>query len=320
MFKFWSRRKPSEPATPPRLALAGEPSLSKRPEGPHVPIRYRGPAFILTSEVEDVSSAALQDAIRRHIPDVHFDTPPAEPTKPGQRPSALGAYPETVKAIKMGRMPLLCGVTYIPGTDLDGMDKADFVTSSWWWPETREVVARTKAHALTVVLGQIDKTPAKERILVEMQLAVAALDVLKSAIAVVWPDANAMWNPDQFRAGLNDAKGEIPVSLVVAVKLGKDTEHRRADGTPTWFARTEGLNAFGIMETEWRAFDGDVSDLVKWMHGIAWYLVQKGPVIASGDSMGSDAPGVMPPIVIRHEDSTTVLGSRAYVVYPQRLA
>jgi hypothetical protein len=225
-----------------------------------------------------------------------------------------------VKAIKMGRMPLLCGVTYIPGTDLDGMDKADFVTSSWWWPETREVVARTKAHALTVVLGQIDKTPAKERILVEMQLAVAALDVLKSAIAVVWPDANAMWNPDQFRAGLNDAKGEIPVSLVVAVKLGKDTEHRRADGTPTWFARTEGLNAFGIMETEWRAFDGDVSDLVKWMHGIAWYLVQKGPVIASGDSMGSDAPGVMPPIVIRHEDSTTVLGSRAYVVYPQRLA
>jgi hypothetical protein len=319
MFKFWSRRKPSEPATPPRLALADDPSLPKRPEGPRVPISYRGPALILTSEVEDVSSAALQDAIRRRVPDIHFDKPPAEPTKPGERPTALGSYPEIVKAIEMGRMPLFCGITYIPETNLDGMDKADFVTSCWWWPETREVVARTKAHAVTVVLGQIDKAPAKERILIEMQLAAAALDVLKSATAVVWPDANAMWKPDLFRAGLEKAEGEIPVSLAVPVKLGRDTQHLRPDGTPKWFARTEGLNALGIMEVEWRGFGGEVPDLIKWMHGIAWYLVNKGPIIASGESMGTDAPGVMPPIVIRHEDSTTVLGTRAYVVYPQRV-
>jgi hypothetical protein len=36
--------------------------------------------------------------------------------------------------------------------------------------------------------------------------------------------------------------------------------------------------------------------------------------------MGSDGPGVMPPTIIRHEDSTTVLGARAYIVYPQHLA
>jgi hypothetical protein len=199
------------------------------------------------------------------------------------------------------------------------MDKQSYVTSSWWWPETREVVARTKAHAVTAMLGDLDKMPVKERILIEMQLVAAALDVLKSATAVVWPDANAMWKPDIFRAEMDRAKGEIPHTLAVAVKLGRDTENLHPNGTPKWFARTEGLNAFGIMEAEWRAFDGEFQDLFIWMQGVVWYLVNKGPVIADGDSMGSDAPGVMPHLVFRHEPSTTVLGTRAYVVYPQPL-
>lgn len=220
----------------------------------------------------------------------------------------------------MGRLPLLCGVTYIPEINLDGMDRRSFVTSCWWWPETRAVIARTKAHAVTLVLGELEKTPAKERILIEMQLVAAALDVLTSATAVVWPGADAMWKPDLFRSGVDNANGDIPVSLAVAVKLGHDTEHLRPDGKPTWFARTEGLNALGLTEVEWRAFGGEVPNLVSWLHGMAWYLVNKGPVVANGDSMGSDAPGVMPPVVIRHEPSTTVPGTQAYVVYQQRLA
>jgi hypothetical protein len=43
------------------------------------------------------------------------------------------------------------------------------------------------------------------------------------------------------------------------------------------------------------------------------------PIIADGELMGSDAPGAMPPLVFRHEPSTTVLGSRAYAVYPQHI-
>jgi hypothetical protein len=326
-FKSWFPQKSSDQPAPQssdpparRLALSKDPSIPTRPEGPRVPARYRGPAIILTAEIEAIASAALEDAIRRRAPEIHFKAePPAEPTKPGQRPTALGTYPETIKAIEKGRMPLICGVSYIPNINLDGMDKQSYVMSSWWWSETREVVARTKAHAVTVVLGELDKTPAKERILVEMQLVAAALDVLTSATAVVWPDANAMWPPNVFRAELDRANGEIPHTLAVAVKLGRDTEHLHPDGKPKWFARTEGLNALGMMEAEWRAFGGDFRDLVKWMQGIAWYLVNKGPIIANGESMGSDAPGVMPPIILRHEPSTTVLGSRAYAVYPQHL-
>jgi Domain of unknown function (DUF4261) len=150
-----------------------------------------------------------------------------------------------------------------------------------------------------------------------MQLVAAALDVLKSATAVVWPDANAMWKPDDFRSRLDRAKGEIPVTLAVAVQMGRDTENLRPDGTSKWFARTEGLHAFGMMEVEWRAFDGEFLQLASLMSGIAWYLINKGPIIADGESMGSDAPGAMPTIIIRHEPSTTVLGTRAYAVYPQ---
>jgi cobaltochelatase CobT len=302
----------------PRLALAGDPSVPKPPEGPRVPAQYRGPAMILTSEIETVSSGALEQAIRRRAPQIRFgDTPPKEPTRPDQRPTALGSYPDVIKAFENGRTPLLCGVSYIPNIQLDDMDKQSFVTSSWWWPETREVVARAKAHAVTVVLGGIDTTSPKERIFIEMQLVAAALDVLTSAIAVVWPDANAMWKPDMFRAELDRANGGIPHTLAVATKIGRDTENLRSDGKPTWFARTEGLNAFGFMEAEWRAFDGELIQLGSLMSGIAWYLINKGPIIGDGDSFGTDAPGIMPPIIIRHEPSTTVLGTRAYVVHPQ---
>jgi hypothetical protein len=69
--------------------------------------------------------------------------------------------------------------------------RQSYVTSCSLWPATREVVAGTKAYAVTVVLGATEKTPPKERILLEMQLVAAALDVLKSATTVVWPDANA---------------------------------------------------------------------------------------------------------------------------------
>ena len=67
----------------------------------------------------------------------------------------------------------------------------------------------------------LDKTPPQERILLELQLAAAALDVLKTAIAVVWPDSNAMWEPGFFRDELAKAKGEN-VRNITAVILDRD--------------------------------------------------------------------------------------------------
>jgi hypothetical protein len=126
-----------------------------------------------------------------------------------------------------------------------------------------------------------------------------------------------MWSPDQFRSALDRAKGNIPVSLAVAVKLGRDTQYLHPDGTPKWFARTEGLNAFGLMEVEWRAFSGEVQHLVRWLQGIAVYLMNHGPIIYDGAPIKSEAPDGMPEIVIRHEPSSTVVDARAYAVYPR---
>ena len=156
--------------------------------------------------------------MRRRVPEISFDNSTTVEPKPGERPTAIGSYPDVIKALQSGRTPLFCGISYIPEINLDGMDKASFVTSSWWWPETREVVAGAKAHAVTLLMGDLEKTPARERILVELQLVSAALDVLKTATAVIWPDANAMWKPDHVRSELEQAKGDVPVSLAVAVK------------------------------------------------------------------------------------------------------
>jgi hypothetical protein len=334
VFKSWFGRKPKRPddaatrAQPapvsasgqpvPRLFLADDPKRPQRPEGPRLPVLFRGPAMILTSEIETISAAALQAAVQRRAPQIQFgNEPPKEPQKDGDRPTALGYYPDFDHSIAIGKQPLLYGVSYIPNFNLEGIEKESYVTSCWWWPETRDVVARTRAHAVAAVLGDVPAAPPKERMLIEMQLIAAALDVLKTVTAVVLPGPNAMWKPELFLSEVKRAEGNIPITMAVAVKIGHDTEHLRADGKPKWFARTEGLNAFGMMEAEWRAFDGDVGKLVAWLSGVAWYLVTYGPIIAHEDSMGSDAPGIMPNLIIRHEPSTTVLGTRAYVVYPQ---
>lgn len=302
----------------PRLFLASDPNRPPRPEGPLLPVLFRGPAMILTSEIETITSEALQAAIQRRAPQIQFgNEPPKEPQNGGDRPTALGYYPDFDHSIAIGKQPLLYGVSYIPNFNLEGIEKESYVTSSWWWPETRDVARQTKAHAVAVVMGDVPGAPPKERILIEMQLVAAALDVLKTATAVVLPGANAMWKPELFLSELARAKGNIPTTIAVAVKIGRDTEHRRADGTSKWFARTDGLNAFGMMEAEWRAFDGDVRNLASWLGAVSWYLVTHGPIVAHKDTMGCDTPGVMPNLFIRHEPSTTVLGTQAYVVYPQ---
>lgn len=76
----------------PRMVLSGDPSVAHRAQGPLFATKYRGAAIILTAEVENISSAALEAAIRRRVPDIDFKAePPAEPTKPAnaQRRSAL---------------------------------------------------------------------------------------------------------------------------------------------------------------------------------------------------------------------------------------
>lgn len=302
MFKSWFGRKPKRQPT----------------EGPRLPILFRGQAMVLTSEIETVSSAALQAAIQRRAPQVQFANEPSkEPDKAGDRPTALGYYPDFDDSIAIGTPMILYGVSYIPNFNLESVEKESYVTSCWWWPEARDVIARTKAHAIAIVLGDIPATPPNERILIEMQLIAAALDVLKTAIAVVLPCSDAVWKPEQFLSEFEIANGSIPIPLVAPVKIGSDTEHLRADGTPKLFARTDGLNAFGMMEVEWRAFEGDPTDLYDLLTSIAWYLITHGPIVADGDSFGGDAPGVMQNVIIRHEDSTTVLGTQAYVVYPQ---
>ncbi len=204
--------------------------------------------MVLTSEIEMVTSAALQAAIQRRVPQLQFgDESPTETDKIGDRPTAVGYYPDFDRSRATGKPMLGYGLTYIPNFDLAGVADESYLASSWWWPERRDVLARTRAHAVAVVLGDIPATPPKERILIELQLVAAALDVLKTAIAVVLPCSEAMWKPEDFLSQLEDAEDSIPVSLVVPVKLGSDKEQRRADGTPKLAARTDGLNAFGMM-------------------------------------------------------------------------
>jgi Domain of unknown function (DUF4261) len=286
-------------------------SGQRRPHGPLLPINYVGPAMIVMAGMDGITSTALQAQVLKRLPKMQFsDKEVAD--QPGQRPTALGWYGDIFAGDQLA--PRMCGVHVID--NLIPFGEESFIRSAWWWPDNRAALAKGKAHAVTMMLADTLKMPPKQRIVLEMQLVAAALDLLPSAIAVIWPDADAMWPPQVFLKALDDAKGAVPMATAVSIKLGRDTQNLRADGTPKLFARTHGLHAFGLMELEWRGFDGTPVELSSHLLGIADYLVSNGPIIADGDNLGPLPNGVSK-IIIKHEPSTTALGTRVYAIYPQ---
>ena len=80
-----------------------------------------------------------------------------------------------------------------------------------------------------------------------------------------------------------DSKGasreELPVHLWVEQRMFSTRE-----GTVSVF--TSGLATFGTMEIEIRESTDQPSDLLELVFGLSGYLIQHGPVIEDGDTVG----------------------------------
>jgi hypothetical protein len=98
-----------------------------------------------------------------------------------------------------------------------------------------------------------------------------------------------------------------PVPFCVAIKLSRD-----ADGGVS--GATRGLAAFDLMEIEAAGFAGDPRQLNGLMLDLAGHLIEAGPVIKDGDTIGPDAATK---IVVRHETSGFMPGRPVYRLYFQ---
>jgi hypothetical protein len=249
-------------------------------------------AYVMMSNSDAPALERLVAAIKRRIPD--FELTPGE-GKAGE--PLVGRVEDRLCAILYVEVP-----NPISPTD-------SFVNSAWWWPEAAKDLEARRAHAIVTVMGGTD--PRADYILLA-KLAAATIDTTQS-IGVIWEAADAAWQADLFTDIVDSVGNDLPMPLLFSVKLGRDSENPKADGQAAWLAMTYGLAAFDLMEIEVRGFTGNTPQvMIETMQNIGAYLLEAGPVIADGHTVGPDE---QTRIMVRHEESTLNPGTTVYRLY-----
>lgn len=165
----------------------------------------------------------------------------------------------------------------IPWSDLDGPCAASAL-----WPEAADTLRPHAAHVILTVTGSDDPL-ARARLLT--QVTAALLSTCPAAIGVFWTEAGLVLPPPLF---VEDATrilpDKFPVFLWIDFRVGKSAAH--ADRTAGF---TTGMNRLGHMDIETEDAADSPVQLRGRLADMCQYLLQRGPVIADGHTIGQSA-------------------------------
>lgn len=160
----------------------------------------------------------------------------------------------------------------IPWPELEGP-----CASAFWWPEAAEVM---KAHAAHLIVG----LRAEEMVPVERNLWLTALiaAVLSTgeASGVYWGAGALVMPPELFmEAAITMTHEVLPLDLWIDFRVS-----REEDGSISLF--TTGLEDLGHMDLEISRSNVDPGTARESAWNVAHYLLDQGPVLDDGDSIG----------------------------------
>ena len=165
-----------------------------------------------------------------------------------------------------------------PATDLEGP-----IATSWMWPPEPpiELVKQHRSHLfITMAGGAAD--PVRRRLTITAVTALAAKQ--PGVMAVYWGDAALVIYPPVFVSMAEEVNSPEAPPLYLWVDL---RALRNDDGTTGLF--TVGLAALGHMEIEIPRIDMEPGDVREWLLNIMYYLLEKGPALLDGQTIGMSA-------------------------------
>lgn len=163
----------------------------------------------------------------------------------------------------------------IPWSDLEG----PCATSLLWKNATHEV-KQHQQHLLVTVHGELEPI-AQSTLLTQVTTAVLASS--PTAIGVYWGNATLVVPKAIFIDFAIEVMNEgPPLHIWVDFRVGSES-----DNTSSGF--TAGMTALGHMELEAKNSPEAPGDLRERFMGLAGYLLENGPVIKNGDTIGEDA-------------------------------
>lgn len=160
---------------------------------------------------------------------------------------------------------------------LEAEDVEESCRLAWYWPNALQEIAGYQAH-LTVVLPHPPQNPV-ERAAILTQVTAAVADA-SQAVAVIWPQAGLIHRAADF---LNSARQMGPGQYPLELWIGFHGE-REDDETLTFFTR--GMRSFSLPEIEVYRTSKDPQFVYERVFNIAHYLIENGPVIHDGETVG----------------------------------
>lgn len=163
----------------------------------------------------------------------------------------------------------------IPWSDLEGP-----CSTSWLWPDAATELRRHRAHALVTLSADCEPI---ERLTMLTQVTASLVATCEATVGVYWCDARLVMSPSMFREFAARMLPEgYPLYVWVDFRVGRNEE-----GKTSGF--TTGMTALGHMELETLNSPEPPGELKERFFGLAYYLLENGPVIQDGDTIGEDA-------------------------------
>ncbi len=165
-----------------------------------------------------------------------------------------------------------------PAADLEGP-----IATSWMWPPQPPVqnVKQHRSHLLITMMGGA-ADPVRRRLLLTAVTALAAKQ--PGVMAIYWAEGTLVHFPPLFIDMAQSINSPAAPPLYLWVDL---RAFRNKDGTTGLF--TTGLAPLGHMEIEISRIDMDPGELREWLLNIMYYLLENGPVLKDGQTIGMSA-------------------------------
>jgi hypothetical protein len=207
------------------------------------------------------SSAAIQAELARQWPSL---------------PKAQAAESkDDTFCFRIGSLDVIAGLmpAPIPWSDLEGP-----CATSWLW---KDAATAMRAHTTHMILTVSGEEGPVERLRLLTQVTASILATFPEVVGVFWTPATLVIQPPLFRDFATEMI-ERPLYLWVDFRVGKN-----AAGKTSGF--TTGMESLGHMEFETEDSPEPPNELRDRFFGLANYVLDNGPVIRDGDTIGENA-------------------------------
>ena len=163
---------------------------------------------------------------------------------------------------------------------------------------------------MIINVGLDEKNPT-QTFAILAKLTAVAIEETKGAFAVISDEADALWRSDLYLKQVDSSVDGLPLSILVAVKMGPEKDSLGPEGRPTVWARTKGLEGFGFKEIETRHCPGAPVEIAATLLSIATLLVVEKRDIQDGHTIEIEGKTQH---VVRVGPSTLVARKDVYAV------